>query len=85
MHVLNRIYRCLLNFWRNNTGAYIDVTKLLRGFMKKQKLNKDGIYLFEDNGDKVKVEYRGTIAPKLESGYCLELFDTVYILSIDEI
>lgn len=50
--------------------------------MMKQKLNKHGIDLLKDNGHKFKVEHIGTIALNLESGYCLKLFDTVYILFI---
>ncbi|KAG6498726.1 hypothetical protein ZIOFF_038448 [Zingiber officinale] len=60
------------------TSKYND----LRGFRFARKLNKGESNVLVGNGNKVPVEAIGTLSLVFESGFKLDLFDTIFVPSI---
>uniref|UniRef100_A0A1J3K4I8 Retrovirus-related Pol polyprotein from transposon TNT 1-94 n=2 Tax=Noccaea caerulescens TaxID=107243 RepID=A0A1J3K4I8_NOCCA len=68
--------------WWIDSGANVHVTNSLQGFLSTQTINSSENYLFMGNRDKAPVEAIGTYRLILESGFCLDLFQTLYVPSI---
>jgi len=71
-----------LNSWWIDSGASIHVANSLQGFKDKRKPSDAEINLFVGNGNKVDVQFIGTVELKLKSGFILCLKDTVYVPSM---
>ncbi|KAK3018628.1 hypothetical protein RJ639_003497 [Escallonia herrerae] len=71
-----------LNTWWVDTGATVHITNSLQGFLSVKKLNKGGRNVLVGNGEKAQVEAVGTPRLVLESGFNLDLVDTVYVPSM---
>ncbi|KAK2988522.1 hypothetical protein RJ640_022473 [Escallonia rubra] len=71
-----------LNTWWVDTGATVHITNSLQGFLSVKKLNKGDRNVLVGNGEKAQVEAVGTLCLVLESGYNLNLVDTVYVPSM---
>ncbi|KAK3007821.1 hypothetical protein RJ639_014878 [Escallonia herrerae] len=63
-------------------GAIVHITNSLRGFFFVKKLNKGDCNVLVGNGEKAQVEAVGTLRLVLESGFNLDLVDTVYVPSM---
>ncbi|KAK2996736.1 hypothetical protein RJ639_025314 [Escallonia herrerae] len=63
-------------------GATVHITNSLQGFLSVKKLNKGDRNVLVGNGEKAQVEAVGTLRLVLESGFNLNLVDTVYVLSM---
>ncbi|KAK3032791.1 hypothetical protein RJ639_035894 [Escallonia herrerae] len=68
-----------LNTWWVDTGATVHITNSLQGFLSMKKLNKGDCNVLVGNGEKAQVEAVGTLCLVLESGFNLDLVDTVYV------
>ncbi|KAK3040692.1 hypothetical protein RJ639_028388 [Escallonia herrerae] len=71
-----------LNTWWVDTGATVHITNSLQGFLSVKKLNKGDRNVLVGNGEKAQVEAVGTLRLVLESGFNLDLVDTVYVPSM---
>ncbi|KAK3001597.1 hypothetical protein RJ639_021603 [Escallonia herrerae] len=71
-----------LNTWWVDTGATVHITNSLQGFLSVKKLNKGDRNVLVENGEKAQVEAVGTLRLVLESGFNLDLVDTVYVPSM---
>ncbi|KAK3002398.1 hypothetical protein RJ639_021497 [Escallonia herrerae] len=71
-----------LNTWWVDTGATVHITNSLQGFLSMKKLNKGDRNVLVGNGEKAQVEAVGTLRLVLESGFNLDLVDTVYVPSM---
>ncbi|KAK3002003.1 hypothetical protein RJ639_020929 [Escallonia herrerae] len=71
-----------LNTWWVDTGATVHITNSLQGFLSVKKLNKGDRNVLVGNGEKAQVEAVGTLHLVLESGFNLDLVDTVYVPSM---
>ncbi|KAG6477004.1 hypothetical protein ZIOFF_066254 [Zingiber officinale] len=71
-----------IDTWWIDSGASVHITSSSQGFRFTRKLNKGEHSVLVGNGNKVPVEVVGTLPLVLESGFKLDLFDTVYVLSI---
>ncbi|KAK3015762.1 hypothetical protein RJ639_005496 [Escallonia herrerae] len=71
-----------LNTWWVDTGATVHITNSLQGFLSVKKLNKGDRKVLVGNGEKAQVEAVGTLRLVLESGFNLDLVDTVYVSSM---
>ncbi|KAK3002114.1 hypothetical protein RJ639_021723 [Escallonia herrerae] len=71
-----------LNTWWVDTGATVHITNSLQGFLSMKKLNKGDRNVLVGNGEKAQVEVVGTLRLVLESGFNLDLVDTVYVPSM---
>ncbi|KAK3037571.1 hypothetical protein RJ639_030754 [Escallonia herrerae] len=71
-----------LNTWWVDTGATVHITNSLQGFLSVKKLNKGDRNVLVGNGEKAQVEAVGTLRLVLESGFNLDLVDTVYVSSM---
>ncbi|KAK2995720.1 hypothetical protein RJ640_012444 [Escallonia rubra] len=63
-------------------GAIEHITNSLQGFLSVKKLNKGDRNVLVRNGEKAQVEAVGTLRLVLESGFNLDLVDTVYVPSM---
>ncbi|KAK3007983.1 hypothetical protein RJ639_013323 [Escallonia herrerae] len=63
-------------------GATVHITNSLQGFLSVKKLNKGDHNVLVGNEEKAQVEAVGTLRLVLESGFNLDLVDTVYIPSM---
>ncbi|CAL9006938.1 unnamed protein product, partial [Prunus brigantina] len=63
-------------------GASIHVSNSLQGFIRRRLPRKDEVKVFVGNGEKVQVEFIGTVRIELEFGFVLELDEVVYIPSM---
>ncbi|KAG7564376.1 Ribonuclease H-like superfamily [Arabidopsis suecica] len=70
------------NTWWIDSGANVHVTNSLQGFLTIQNINPSENYLFMGNRDRVPVEAIGTYRLIMDSGFCLDLFQTLYVPSI---
>ncbi|KAK2989555.1 hypothetical protein RJ640_023555 [Escallonia rubra] len=68
--------------WLENKGATVHITNSLQGFLSVKKLNKGDRNVLVGNGEKAQVEAVGTLRLVLESGFNLDLVDTVYVPSM---
>ncbi|KAK3035629.1 hypothetical protein RJ639_033157 [Escallonia herrerae] len=71
-----------LNTWWVDTDATVHITNSLQGFLFVKKLNKGDRNVLVRNGEKAQVETVGTLRLVLESGFNLDLVDTVYVPSM---
>ncbi|KAK3033128.1 hypothetical protein RJ639_036487 [Escallonia herrerae] len=71
-----------LNTWWVDTGATVHITNSLQGFLSVKKLNKGDRNVLVGNGEQAQVEAVGTLRLVLESGFNLDLVDTVYVPSM---
>ncbi|KAK3024423.1 hypothetical protein RJ639_043381 [Escallonia herrerae] len=71
-----------LNTWWVDTGATVHITNSLQGFLSVKKLNKGDRNVLVGNGEKAQVEAVGILRLVLESGFNLDLVDTVYVPSM---
>ncbi|KAK2989965.1 hypothetical protein RJ640_004128 [Escallonia rubra] len=63
-------------------GATVHITNSLQGFLFVKKLNKGDRNVLVGNGEKAQVEAIRTLRLVLESGFNLDLVDTVYVPSM---
>ncbi|KAK2971344.1 hypothetical protein RJ640_016808 [Escallonia rubra] len=63
-------------------GTTVHITNSLQGFLSVKKLNKGDRNVLVGNGEKAQVEAVGTLRLVLESGFNLDLVDTVYVPSM---
>ncbi|KAK3018761.1 hypothetical protein RJ639_003308 [Escallonia herrerae] len=63
-------------------GATVHIINSLQGFFSVKKLNKGNRNVLVGNGEKAQVEDVGTLRLVLESGFNLDLVDTVYVPSM---
>ncbi|KAK2988306.1 hypothetical protein RJ640_011977 [Escallonia rubra] len=71
-----------LNTWWVDTCATVHITNSLQGFLSVKKLNKGDCNVLVENGEKAQVGAVGTLRLVLESGFNLDLVDTVYVPSM---
>ncbi|KAK3007193.1 hypothetical protein RJ639_015489 [Escallonia herrerae] len=71
-----------LNTWWVDTDATVHITNLLQGFLSVKKLNKGDRNVLVANGEKAQVEAIRALRLVLESGFNLDLLDTVYVPSM---
>ncbi|KAK2990326.1 hypothetical protein RJ640_003598 [Escallonia rubra] len=71
-----------LNAWWVDTGVTVHISNSLQGFLSVKKLNKGDRNVLVGNGEKAQVEAVGTLRLVLESGFNLDLVDTVYVPSM---
>ncbi|KAK3010223.1 hypothetical protein RJ639_011862 [Escallonia herrerae] len=64
--------------WLEKKGSTVHITNSLQGFISVKKLNKGDRNVLVRNGEKAQVEAVGTLRLVLESGFNLDLVDTVY-------
>ncbi|CAL9020349.1 unnamed protein product [Prunus brigantina] len=69
------------SWWLDN-GASIHVANSLQGFTRRRLPRKDEVKVFVGNGEKVQVEFIGTVSIELDFGFVLELDEVVYIPSM---
>ena len=68
--------------WWIDTGANVHVSNSMQGFLTIQTINPSENFLFMGNKDKAPVEAIGTFRLVLDSGYQLDLCQTLYVPSI---
>ncbi|KAI5347656.1 hypothetical protein L3X38_000543 [Prunus dulcis] len=68
--------------WWLDSGASIHVANSLQGFIRRRLPSKDEVKVFVGNGEKVQVEFIGTVRIELDFGFILELDEVVYIPSM---
>lgn len=71
-----------LNSWWLDSGASIHVSNSLQGFKTKRKPSEVEVNLFVGNGNRVNVQFIGLVELRLESGFILQLRDTLYVPSM---
>ncbi|KAG8373010.1 hypothetical protein BUALT_Bualt12G0126500 [Buddleja alternifolia] len=71
-----------LNTWWVDTGSTVHITNSLQGYRFLRKLNKGDQNISIGNGIKIPVEAVGTFCLVLESGFNLDLVDTIYVPSM---
>ncbi|KAK3031161.1 hypothetical protein RJ639_035184 [Escallonia herrerae] len=71
-----------LNTWWVDIGAIVHITNSLQEFLFVKKLNKGDRNVLVGNGEKAQVEAVGTLRLVLESGFNLDLVDTIYVPSM---
>ncbi|KAK3032597.1 hypothetical protein RJ639_037361 [Escallonia herrerae] len=71
-----------LNTWWVDISATVHITNSLQGFLSVKKLNKGDRNVLVGNGEKAQVEAVGTLRLVLESGFNLDLVDTIYVPSM---
>lgn len=68
--------------WWIDSGANVHVTNSLQGFLTTQTINPNENYILMGNRDRAPVEAIGIYRLILDSGFCLDLFQTLYVPSI---
>ncbi|KAK2991714.1 hypothetical protein RJ640_001217 [Escallonia rubra] len=68
--------------WLEKKGATVHITNSLQGFLYVKRLNKGGRNVLVGNREKAQVKAVGTLRLVLESGFNLDLVDTVYVPSM---
>ena len=67
------------NSWWMDTGASIHITNTMQGYLTSRKLNKGERSITVGNGIEVDAEVIGTLHLILDSGFTLDLVNTVYV------
>ncbi|KAK3000877.1 hypothetical protein RJ639_021107 [Escallonia herrerae] len=67
---------------KGSSGATMHITNSLQGFLSVKKLNKGDRNVLVGNEEKAQVEAVGILCLVLESGFNLDLVDTVYVPSM---
>ena len=70
------------NTWWIDSGATIHVSNTMQGFLTTQTINQNEKFIFMGNRVKAPVEAIGTFRLFLDTGYHLDLFQTLYVPSI---
>ncbi|KAK2975463.1 hypothetical protein RJ640_003616 [Escallonia rubra] len=79
-HMRKECHKC--REWLEKKGATVHITNSLHGFLSVKKLNKRDRNVLVGNGEKAQVKAVGTLRLVLESGFNLDLVDTVYVPSM---
>ena len=70
------------NSWILDSGSSIHVANSLQDFISQKTPNRDQVQVVVGNGKRVRVHAIGTVRLYLDSGFCLELNDVVYVPSM---
>ncbi|RVW24034.1 Retrovirus-related Pol polyprotein from transposon TNT 1-94 [Vitis vinifera] len=67
------------NSWWIDTGASIHITNSLQGYLTSKRLSKGERTITLGNGTEVEIEAIGTLRLILDTGFIMDLVDTVYV------
>ena len=67
------------NSWWIDTGASIHITNSLQGYLTSKRLSKWERTITLGNGTKVEIEAIGTLRLILDTGFIMDLVDTIYV------
>ena len=70
------------NTWWIDSGSTIHVSNSMQGYLSIQNMKENEHFIVLGNGTQVPVVGVGTLRLSLESGHCLDLFDTFYVPTI---
>ncbi|CAH9119283.1 unnamed protein product, partial [Cuscuta epithymum] len=71
-----------INTWWIDSGSMVHVTNSLQGFHTIWRLERNQRTIKIGNGEDLNVEAVGTLPLVLEGGFCMYLYDTLYVPSI---
>lgn len=78
----SNLSKVLYNTWWINSGRTTHVSKTMHRFLMVQTININEKFIFMGNRVKAPVEGIGTYCLILDSGYHLDLFQTLYVSSV---